>query len=592
MASGAPVPPDVEEVKTAVNAALGRQPGTVLFTNARIVNVITGDIQDGPVLLAGRLIAGLGDAVRGATAREVVDLRGRWLAPGLIDGHVHLESSLIAPGEYARAVVPRGVTGVVCDPHEIGNVSGVDGIRWFLRASDGLPLDVWIGVPSCVPSSPLETSGARLGLAEIASFLNEPRVVGVAEIMDFPGVLAAREEVLRKALLAETSRKVACGHAPLVRGQALHAYLAAGILSDHETTEVEEGLEKLRAGCFLMIREGSISRNLSALASLVSARHIDRIGFVTDDRFPNDLLEEGGVDVLVRGAIRQNVDPVLALRCATWNTARHFALSRRGAIAPGYLADLVVLDNLQEFRAGAVYKDGRLVADGGRLRADLPMPLAAGDAVRNTVHLPRLSAASFRLSAGPGQVRCVKLVPGQLLTELVWVTPPTAGGEIVSDPNRDIAKLACVERHGRRGTVGVGLVTGFGLQNGALASTVAHDHHNLMAVGAADDDILLAARRLEEMGGGFVVAAGGQVLADLPLPIAGLMSDLRLAEVRARLDRLDEAARSLGVRIPSPFMTLSFLGLAVIPELRLTDLGLVDVMAGRLVPLGADGGSS
>lgn len=589
MTLGTHVPPDVDEVKAAVRTALGQQPGTVLFTHAHIVNVITGDIQDGAVLLAGRLIAGVGEAVSAAAAAEVVDLGGRWLAPGLIDGHVHLESSLITPGEYARAVVPRGVTGAVCDPHEIANVSGVDGIRWFLRASDGLPLDVWIGVPSCVPSSALETSGARVGLAEIASFLDDPRVVGVAEIMDFPGILAAKEEVLRKALLAETFRKVPDGHAPLVRGRSLAAYLSAGILSDHETTGAEEGLEKLRSGCFLMIREGSTTRNLSALAGLVHARHADRIGFVTDDRLPNDLLDEGGVDVLVREAIRQNVDPVLAVRCATWNTARHFALRRRGAIAPGYFADLVVLDDLEGFRATTVYKDGRRVAEGGRLLMDLPAPPEAGGAVRDSVRLPPLSPASFRLAAAPGAVRCIQLVPSQILTQLTWVTPLVRDGEIAPDPHRDISKLACVERHGRRGTVGVGLVTGFGLERGALASTVAHDHHNLMAVGTADHDILIASRRLEEMGGGFVAVAGGRVLADLPLPIAGLMSDQRLPEVRARLDRLDEAARGLGVRIPFPFMTLSFLGLAVIPELRLTDLGLVDVMAGRLVPLGAEG---
>ncbi len=591
MASGAHVPPDVDEVAAAIRTALGRQPGTVLFTNARIVNVITQDVLEGAALLAGRLIAAVGDAVSAAAAGEVVDVRGRWLVPGLIDGHVHLESSLITPGEYARAVVPRGVTGVVCDPHEIANVSGVDGLRWFLRASDALPLDVWIGVPSCVPASPLETSGARLGPEEIASFLDDPRVVGVAEVMDFPGVLAAREEVLRKVLLAETARKVPDGHAPLMRGAALQAYLGAGILSDHETTGAEEALEKLRAGCFLMVREGSTSRNLGALAGLVRPPHTDRIGFVTDDRLPTDLLDEGGVDALVRQAIRLGIDPVVAIRCATWNTARHFALRRRGAVAPGYLADLVVLDDLDGFHVAAVYKEGRRVAENGRLLADLPAPPEAGGAVRDTVHLPPLSAVALRLAAVPGPVRCLQLVPSQILTRLVWITPRVSGGEIAPDPDRDLAKLACVERHGRRGTVGVGLVTGFGLRRGALASTVAHDHHNLMAVGMADDDILVAGRRLEEMGGGFVVAAGGKVLADLPLPIAGLISDLPLPEVRRRLDRLDEAARGLGVRVPSPFMTLSFLGLAVIPELRLTDLGLVDVAAGRLVPLGAAEGA-
>jgi adenine deaminase len=550
------------------------------------VDVVAGDVRDARVVLAGRLIAGVGDDY--TDAAEVVDLGGRWLAPGLIDGHVHLESSLVAPREYARAVVPRGVTGVVCDPHEIGNVAGVAGIRWFLDASEGLPLDVWVGVPSCVPSSSLETSGARLGLAEIASFMDHPRVVGVAEIMDLSGVLAGEEEVLAKVLLAEMFRKIPCGHAPLLRGRSLHAYLAAGIVSDHESTESGEALEKLRAGCFLMVREGSVTRNLEALASVIQTRWSDRVGLVTDDRLPHDLLEEGGVDFLVRKAIRLGVDPLLAVRCATWNVARHFRLPRRGAVAPGYLADLVVLDDLPTFRAGAVYKEGRPVAQDGHLRETLPALPAASSTMLHTVRLPALSPSSFRVRATTLPVRCLRLVPNQILTEQVWVHPRTAGGDILPDPVQDIAKLVCVERHGRGGTIGVGLVTGFGLTEGALASTVAHDHHNLMAVGTQDDDILAACRRLAEIQGGFVVAARGRVRAELPLPIAGLMTDRPLAEVRAALDTLEDAARALGVRIPSPFMTLSFLGLPVIRELRLTDRGLVDAARGRLVPLGAE----
>ena len=578
----------VDEIRGAVDVATGRRPGTRLLANAQVVDVITGEVRQTSVVLAGRLIAGVGDTYADAAAEDTVDLGGRWLAPGLIDGHVHVESSLVVPGEYARAVVPRGVTGIVCDPHEIGNVAGVAGIRWFLDASHGLPLDVWIGVPSCVPSSSLETSGARLGLTEIASFMNHPRVVGVAEIMDVSGVLRGEDEVLAKALLAEAFRKIPCGHAPLLRGRSLHAYLATGIASDHESTESEGGLEKLRAGCFLMVREGSVTRDLEALAPLIQARWSDRIGFVTDDRLPHDLLQEGGVDFLVRKAIRLGVDPLLAVRCATWTVARHFRLPRRGAVAPGYLADLVALDDLATFRAHTVYKEGRPVAQEGHLLGTVSAAPAAAGTMLRTVRLPELSPSSFRLRAVTLPVRCLRLIPHQIVTEEVWVHPRTMAGDIVSDPAHDIAKLVCVERHGRGGTIGVGLVTGFGLREGALASTVAHDHHNLMAVGIRDEDILAACRRLAEIDGGFVVVAAGQVRAELPLPLGGLVTDRPLAEVRTLLDTLEAAARALGVHIPSPFMTLSFLGLAVIPQLRLTDLGLVDAAAGRLVPLGAD----
>ncbi len=579
----------LDEVRTAVHVAAGRRAGTRLFAHARVVNVITGEIQDGGVLLAGRLIAGVGNACADAAAEEIIDLEGRWLVPGLIDGHVHLESSLVAPGEYARAVVPRGVTGVVCDPHEIGNVAGVDGIRWFLDASEGLPLDIWVAMPSCVPSSPLETSGARLGLDEIISFMDHPRVVGVAELMDVHGVVAGRDEVLAKALLAEMYRKVCDGHAPLVRHRSLQAYLTAGVASDHESTDLEEALEKLRAGCFLMVREGSVSRNLEALVPLIQTRYNDRIGLVTDDRLPNDLLDEGSVDFLVRRAIRLGADPVLAVRCATWNVARHFHLPRRGAIAPGYLADFAVVDDLDRFHVRAVYKEGGRVAEDGHLQAAIPSLPAATTTMRQTVRIPDLSLSSFRLAAGTTPVRCLKLVPGQILTEQVWIDPRRANGEVVADPARDVAKLVCVERHGRARTIGVGLVTGFGLREGALASTVAHDHHNLMAVGTRDDDILAACRRLREIDGGFVAVAGGEVKAELPLPLGGLMTDRPLAAVRHRLDALEAAARGLGVSIPSPFMALSFLGLPVIRELRLTDLGLVDVASGRVVPLGREG---
>ncbi len=574
----------LDALRFAVDVAAGRKPGTYLFKNARVLNVFTGTVDKTHVLLAGEFIAGVGEVFEEAEADERVDLAGHYLAPGLIDGHVHLESSLVTPAAYAAATVPRGVTGVVCDPHEIGNVAGVPGIRWLLESSEGLPLDVWVTAPSCVPSTPLETSGATLGLEEIEELLEHPRVVGLAELMSFPALIGGDEGVLQKVLLAEARGKTLEGHAPGLTGRDLQAYLAAGLASDHEATTLEEGLEKLRAGLFLMVREGSVTRNLAALLPLVDPKHGDRVGFVTDDRLPHDLLDEGGVDCLVRGAIRAGVDPVYAVRCSSLNTARHYRLPRRGAIAPGYFADFVVIDEFETFHAAEVCKDGVRVAAGGELITPLVSKKVDDAAVRNTVRLPELTEASFRLPAPPGQVRCIQPVPYQVLTEEVRVTPKVTNGEVVANTENDLLKLVCVERHGKNGGIGVGLVTGFGLKRGALASTVGHDHHNLLAVGVADKDLLLACRRLETLGGGFVAVAEGSVLAELPLPLAGLVTGEPLERVREKLDGLERAAATLGNLLPAPFMTLSFLGLAVIPALRLTDMGLVDVMKSELVP--------
>ncbi|RDI96219.1 adenine deaminase [Meiothermus sp. QL-1] len=576
--------PTLAELQYAVDVALGRRPGSLLLRNARLLNVFSLTVQPAHILLAGPLVAAVGEAYAEAQAEEVIDLEGRWVAPGLIDGHVHLESSLVTPAEYARGVVPRGVTGVVTDPHEIANVAGVAGIEWLMEASEGLPLEVYVTVPSSVPSTPLETSGARLGLAEMERLLAHPRVVGVAELMSFPAILAAEAGELEKVRLAERFRKSPEGHAPTLVGPALQGYLATGIASDHESTALEEGRAKLEAGCFLMVREGSTTRNLAALAPLFRPEHADRIGLVTDDRLPSDLIREGGVDFLVRKAIALGVDPVYAVRAGSYNVARHYGLRRRGAVAPGFQADLVVLEDLATFRAASVYQRGQRVAEGGRILVELPKAKPSA-AVSHTVRLPPLALETLRIPARGGRVRVIRAIPHQVLTAEELVEPTLRDGEVVADPARDLAKLVCIERHGRAGRVGVGLVTAFGLQRGALACTVGHDHHNLMAVGVRDEDLLLAARRLEALGGGMVAVAEGEVLAELALPIAGLITDEPLEVVEARLQALEAAARALGVHLPEPYMVLSFLGLAVIPELRLTDHGLVDVRRGALVPL-------
>ncbi len=599
-AGASPTLPNHEEVAAAVAAAAGRTEGDLLLRGGRVVDVFTNSVHEADVLVAGRLVAAVGRGL--GEAREVVDLEGAFVAPGLIDGHVHLESALVTPAAYAEVAVPRGVTAVVCDPHEIANVAGEAGVRWLLDSTEGLALDVWVTVPSCVPSTPLETSGAALGLPEMGRLVEDPRVVGVAEIMSFPEVIAGDAAALAKAALAASRGVTAEGHAPGVTGRDLQAYLAAGIGSDHESTTLAEGREKLRSGAFLMVREGSVTRDLAALLPLVDPRHGDRVGFVTDDRLPHDLLVEGGVDHMVRTAIAGGADPAYAVRCASYNNALHYRLPRRGAVAPGYFADLVVVRALEGFDAALVYKDGALAALGGSPLAWRPArgrrggPVAPGAAlegarddapVRGTLRLPPVGAGSFALPvpAGGGRARCVVVLPNRIVTGAELVEPTVADGLAVADPSRGLAKLACVERHGRGGGVAVGLVRGFGLGRGALASSVGHDHHNVMVVGVDDEDMAAACRRLAALGGGFVAVAGGDVLAELPLPLAGIVTDAPLRDVADALDALDVAAASLGVTLPSPFMALSFLGLAVIPELKLTDRGLVDAARGRLVPL-------
>lgn len=583
--------PDPVEVAWAVDAAAGRRPGSLRLDNARIVDVFTGAVRPGSVLLAGRLIAGAGPEYAGADADAVTDLGGRWLAPGLIDGHMHFESSLVVPREYCRAVLPRGVTAVVADPHELANVLGPAGPRWLLDASAGLPLDVFVTASSCVPATPLESTGGRMELADIAALLEHPRVVGVAELMNFPAMIAAAAGELAKAALAEARGKVADGHAPLVQGRELQAYFAAGVRSDHEATSLEEGRAKLQAGCFLMVRDASAARNVAALAPLITPFTAGQIGFVTDDKEPHDLFREGGVDSGVRKAIAAGVDPVLALRCATLSPATYFRLPRRGAVAPGYWADLIVLDDLATLQAHQVYKAGRLLAADGVLLQEPPVPAFDAQLVAGTVRIPALDAAMLRLPFGGGggsSVRAIGLVPHQILTRAVAVAARVADGAAVAAPETDVAKLVSVERHRASGRIGRGLVQGFGLRRGAIASSLAHDNHNLIAAGVDDASLVAALHRCAELGGGFVVAVDGRPVAEVPLPVAGLMSPAPLGAVRGQLDALEGAAQALGVHHPSPFMTLSFLSLAVIPELRLTDHGLVDVGAGRVVGLTQD----
>ena len=559
-----------------ISVARGEIPADLVLANARVVNVFTGEIESGNVAISGGSIAGIGDYQQ---AKQVVDLEGRYLAPGLINGHTHLESSMLDVGQYARAVVPRGTLAVVTDLHEIANVCGLEGIRYVMGCARRLPLELFLMAPSCVPATHLETSGARLEADDIQRVLRWRGCIGLGEVMNFPGVVSGNEGILRK--INFTGGKIIDGHAPGVSGKDLNAYIAAGIYSDHESVTLNEAEEKLRRGMFVMLREGSSEKNLDALLPLVTDKTYKRCMFVVDDRSCVDLLRDGDIDAVVRKAIRSGLDPVRAIQLATINTAEYFRLHRLGAIAPGYLANLIVIGDLSSFQIDTVFYRGRLVARGGEPLFPAYKPGVGG--LTNTVNIKPFGIDVLKLAASGEEKAVIEIVPGQIVTRKRTEKVRVSGGCIVPDINRDILKLVVVERHRATGNIGLGLVTGFGLKRGALASSIAHDSHNIVAVGTSDEDLFAAIREIERLQGGLVVAVGGSVLASLALPIAGLLSDEPLEAVVDKLESVERAATDLGTTLPSPFSTLSFLALPVIPELRLTDLGLVDVGEFRLL---------
>jgi adenine deaminase len=550
--------------------ARGDQAADVVLKGGHVFSVFTREWLDVDVAIRDGHVVGLG-AYEGE--REV-DVRGTYVVPGFIDGHVHLESSKLMPDQMARAIVPHGTTAVVTDPHEIANVLGVRGVRWLLEATERLPLDVFVMAPSCVPASPFESPREALTPDQIGELQNHPRVLGVAEMMNYPGVVAGDASELAKLAHADHVD----GHAPGLRGRNLNAYIAAGIRSDHEATTYEEALEKRRLGMWVMLREASIARNLSALLPLVRNHGPDRCLFCTDDREPDFLVEEGHLDQMLRKAVAGGVSAEDALVMATLNPATYHRLWRLGGIAPGYQADLVVLEDLVDFGVWMVLKRG----------AEPSYPrLEAPDWVRGTMNAAPVSAASFRVPALSRTMQVIGVVPMQLLTTAEHVEPAVQDGETVADPARDLVKIAVVERHHASGRVGVAFATNLGLRRGAYASTVAHDAHNIVVLGVDDEDMAACVRRLGELGGGIVVADGGRVVDELPLPVAGLMSDRPLLEVHDRMLALEARLRDMGVAGEAPFMTLSFLALSVIPELKITDRGLVDVGRFQIVPLAA-----
>jgi adenine deaminase len=559
-----------------IAVARGERPADLVLRGGRLIDVLAGEVRRADVAVAGGLIAAVGEPYEG---EEVVDLDGAHLAPAFIDGHIHVEGTLLTPFELARTVCARGTGTLVADPHEIGNVHGVDGVLWMLENGAGAPADVLYTAPSCVPASPLETSGARIGPAEIERLLDTDGVIGLAEVMDFPAVIAGGEEILTKIGAAAARGLPIDGHAPGLGGAELAAYVAAGPGSEHEATSEREGAEKLRAGMRLMLREGTVARDLRALLGALTPANSRRCMMVNDDVSVADLLVRGHLDHHLRLAVGAGVDPVTAIRMVTLNPAEWFGLGDRGAIAAGRRADLAVLADLSGFEAVRTYHRGHLVAADGRClleprAARLPPPSVSVDWGRVELSAP----------AQPGdRARVIEVTDGAIVTGAGEVEAPTGGGRLAADPGRDLALLCTVERHHRSGRAATGLARGLGLRAGALGSTVAHDHHNVILAGVDRAELELAGRRLTEIGGGFVAVRDGAVLAEVPLPIAGLMSAEPAAEVAATHRAAIAAARELGSELADPFMTLSFLGLEVIGELKLTDLGLVDVGRFELV---------
>lgn len=557
--------------------ARGDCPADLLVTGGRVVNVFTGEVNKVNVAVAGTAIAGVGPGYR--TGKTVYEAGGAWLIPGLIDAHFHLESSLLMPAELARVVISRGTTALVCDPHEIANVHGPAGVELMLAAAAGLPVDFFFTAPSCVPSTALETAGGVIGLPEIEKLFSHPQVIGLGEVMCYPDVIAGQEQTLAMLCAASGWGKTLDGHAPGVMGKELQAYAGAGLSTDHEVTDANEALEKVRAGMTVIIRQGSAARNLEAVLPAVNERNYGSFMFGCDDRAVGDLLEQGHLDAILREAVALGLDPVLAVRLASLHPACHYRLGRRGALAPGYRADLVAVEDLQSFAVRSVIKNGQVVVRDGGLVSSWPS-FEVPAAFLDTFHLDRLpEPADFTLSLPPGPAAVIGLIPGEIVTEKLFLEPRRGrGGTVLADPERDLIKIAVLERHRCSGRRTVGLVRGFGLKSGAIASSVAHDSHNLIVAGVEEEAMAAAATAVAQAGGGFGVAgAGGTVHALLPLPVAGLMSQQPASTVAAEMRVVNAAARALGTLLEQPFPTLSFLALPVIPHLKITDRGLVDV---------------
>ena len=566
-----------KQIMDLIEVARGLKPPDLILRNGRVVNTFSCEVESMDVAIHEGMVVGLGVY----DGPNIIDVEGDFLMPGFMDGHLHIESSMLSPLEFSKAVLPMGTTAVVADPHEIANVLGKKGIEYMLSAGDGLPVDIYLLIPSCVPATPMETSGALLQAKDIKGFIGKPRVLGLAEVMNFPGVVCGDDAMLSK--MDPFRGHVIDGHAPLLSGKDLNAYVLAGPGSDHECSVIHEAREKMRRGMVIMIREGSMAKNLKSLLPLVTPGSARRCMFVTDDIHPDDLMEKGHINHILNMAISEGLDPLIAIQMATLNPAEYFGLKGIGAIAPGYKADILRVPSLKPITIRSVFKKGQRVCDRGQITYEFPSFPLRDDL--SPMRIKPYQQDSFKIRAEVSKsIRVIGLIKDQIITEIKEAEPKVAEGFVRPDPDRDLLKIAVVERHKGTGNIGLGFVRGFGFKKGAIASSVSHDSHNVIAVGTNDEDIFLAVKETERIKGGAVVVSAGKVLASLSLPIAGLMSDMPLKEVADAWKRVEETARSLGSHLYHPFMALSFMALPVIPELKITDMGLIDVV--RFEPVG------
>ncbi len=568
----------IRNLQTLLAAARGDIPVDILIVNSRIINVFNCEVEEKPVAIHNGIIVGFDHC----EAREIIDLKGSYLAPGFIDGHIHIESSKLVPARFAEAVAPHGTTSVVSDPHEIANVLGLEGIKFMLENARDLPIDIYYTIPSCVPATNMETSGTVLDVNKLSTLLDEERFVALGEMMNFPGVVNGIDEVISKLSLVRNKLPID-GHSPYLSGRQLSTYLVGGASTDHECTNIEEASEKLSKGMRVMVREGSTARNLEALLPLVTAETERRMMFVSDDRRPGDLFEEGHIDAIVKKAIYLGLDPIIAIKMVTLNPAETYRLERVGGIAPGWRADLVEFADLKDIRVNRVWKGGELVAASGKVIEETENTQTVIPCKQ--LEVPSLSNDKLTVPDRKKPIRVIDIVPNQLTTKALILDPTCVNEQVISDSDRDILKLVVIERYSGRGGMSVGFVKGFGIKKGALASTVAHDSHNIIAVGVDDQSICTATNRLIDIGGGQIVSEGKTIISEMELPIAGLMSDRPISELSKQENSLISSSHRLGCVLDDPFMALSFLALPVIPELKLTDRGLVDVNTFNFVSL-------
>lgn len=569
-----------EQIKKRIDVAAGRIPADLVLKNGQVINVFTEEVYIANVAIVDGVIAAVSDMDYEGV--EEVDLSGAYVSPGLIDGHVHIESSMVTPAEFAKSILPRGTTSIVADPHEIANVCGIKGIEYMLEASEGVPLDIFVMLPSCVPATDFEHSGAVLKAKELSQLIDDPRVLGLGELMDYPAVIGANSDIVDKVKMAKG--KLVDGHGPVISGKDLNAYVSAGVRTEHECTTPEEMLERLRLGMYIQMREGSAARNLKSLLPVVNKENMRRVFFCTDDRHPGDILTDGHIDNHIRIAVKAGVSPIMAIKMGSLNAAEAYHLYNKGAIAPGFVADLAILTNLEKYEVASVYKDGKLVAEKGK--ALFEHEVLMKPEVLNTVHFKTVTEDDFKIPMTSDIARVIQLQAHSLVTNEVVRKVDVKSGHYAYNKKLDLLKLAVIERHHETGNIGLGLVEGFGLKNGAIASTVAHDSHNLIIIGDTDAHLKLAAETIQSIGGGLVLVHDGKVIGTLPLQIGGIMSEQSLEAVDKSLNVLLEKAYDCGVSKDfDPFMTLAFLALPVIPSLKLTDMGLFDVNRFEFVSL-------